>query len=216
MAPDVTVPRLVGQIEEDLDITRISRFTPTDAAIARTAEGTMFVDVLSSKASQQTFDKGKEYATLKWEQELRAQLAEKKGQKQKKLTPDEQHKVNAQLAKESEIRKDVQQEVKRVERGAGIVQGLASSPVADADGWINPAVRSLLALARAGAGLFVGDAVSKAFVACSEKLTPRLSTLRPFVGIATLRAIGDPHLSPEMEAEPLSSKFVSRKIIKVS
>jgi hypothetical protein len=34
------------------------------------------------------FDKNtKDYDTLKWEEELRAQLAEKKGQSQKKLTP---------------------------------------------------------------------------------------------------------------------------------
>lgn len=208
VAPDVMVPCLVRQIEEDLDVARISKFTPADAAIARTPEGTTFVDVLSSKANQPSFDKStKDYDTLKWEQELRAQLAEKKGgQKQKKLTAEEHHKVNAQLAKEDAIRQDVHQAVKRVERGAGIVQGLASSPVSDADGWINPAVHSLLALARAGAGLFVGDAVSNAFIACSDKLSSRLSTLRPFVGIATLRAMGDSHIAPEMEAEPLTRK----------
>ena len=193
-----------------MDVSRISKFTPTDAAISRTAEGTTFVDVLSSKANQPpSFDKStKDYDTLKWEEELRAQLAQKKGgQKQKKLTTDEQHKVNAQLDKEAAIRHEVQDAVKRIERGAGIVQGLASSPVAEADGWINPAVHSLLVLARAGVGIFVGDVVSRAFIACSEKLTSRLSSLRPFVGIATLRAIGNPHIAPEMEAEPLARKY---------
>lgn len=201
------VPLLVKQIKDDLDITRISRFTPTDAAIARTPEGTMFIDVLDSKSKQSVVDKSsKDYDTLKWEQELRAQLAEKKGQKQKKLTADEQHKVNAQLAKEAKIRQDVQEEVKRVERGAGIARGLATGPATAADGWINPAINSLLSLARAGAGLFVGDAVSKAYVACSEKLSPRLGTLRPFVGIATLRAVGNTYFAPEMEAEPLGGR----------
>lgn len=196
------VPNLVKQITDDLSVNRVARFTPTDAAIARTPEGTVFVDVLSTK-SREPDTKGKGADTLRWEQELRAQLAEKKGQTQKKLTPDEQHKVNAQLAKEAQIRQDVQQEVKRIERGAGIVRSLAASPVTDADGWINPAVGSLLSLVKAGAGLFVGDAVSKAYVACSEKLTTRLSVLRPFVGIATLRALGRTYLAPELETEPL-------------
>ncbi|OJJ50496.1 hypothetical protein ASPZODRAFT_126377 [Penicilliopsis zonata CBS 506.65] len=204
VAPDEMVPHLVTQIRDDLDVARVAKFTPTDAAIARTPEDTMFVDVLSSKTKQAVFDKSaKDYDTLKWEEELRAQLAEKKGQKPKKLTPEEQSKVKAQLAKESKIRADVLQEVKRIERGAGIIRGLATGPAADADGWINPAVSSLVALARAGAGLFVGDAVSKAYVACAERLTSRLGPLRPFVGIATLRSIGKTNLSPELESEHL-------------
>lgn len=111
------VPRLVSQIKDDLDVKRISKFTPTDAAIARTPEGTTFIDVLSTKTKQPLSEKVKDYDTLKWEEELRAQLAEKKGQKQRKLTPDEQAKVNAQLAKEAKIREEVQSEVKRIKRG---------------------------------------------------------------------------------------------------
>ncbi|KAJ5815237.1 hypothetical protein N7474_007014 [Penicillium riverlandense] len=204
VAPDVMVPRLVDQIRDDLDATRLSKFTAVDAAIARTPEGTAFVDVLSSKSKQPTFDKNtKDYDTLKWEEELRAQLAEKKGQKQKKLTADEQSKVNAQLAKETKIRQEVLQEVKRIERGAGLIRGLATGPANDAEGWINAAVTCLLGLARAGAGLFVGDVVSRAFIVCAERLTPRLGTLRPFVGVATLRAIGNTNLPPGMESENL-------------
>ncbi|KAF7131418.1 hypothetical protein CNMCM5793_004589 [Aspergillus hiratsukae] len=204
VAPETMVPRLIRQIRDDLDVSRLSRFTPTDLAIARTPEGTMFVDVLNNKSKQPTFDKNtKDYDTLKWEEELRAQLAQKKGQTQKKLTAEEQAKVKAQLAKESKIREEVLQGVKRVERGAGIIQGLASGPAVDADGWINPAVSSLLSLARAGVGLFAGDVVSKAYVNCAEKVSSRLGPLRPFVGVATLRAIGRSHLPPEMEAEPL-------------
>ncbi|PYH40127.1 putative translational activator [Aspergillus saccharolyticus JOP 1030-1] len=203
VAPDAMVPRLVAQIREDLDVSRVSKFTPTDVAIARTPEGTMFVDVLSTK-SKPSFDKNnKDYNILKWEEELRVQLAEKKGQKPKKLTADEQAKVNAQLAKESKIREEVLEEIKRIERGTGIIQGLASGPAIDADGWINPAVSALLALAEAGAGLFAGDVVTKAYLKCSEKLSSRLGPLRSFVGVATLRAIGQTHLPTEMEAESL-------------
>lgn len=187
-------------------MSRVSKFTPTDVAIARTPEGTMFVDVLSTK-SKPAFDKNnKDYNILKWEEELRVQLAEKKGQKPKKLTADEQAKVKAQLAKESKIREEVLEEIKKIERGTGIIQGLAGGPAIDADGWINPAVSALLALAEAGAGLFVGDVVSKAYIKCAEKLSSRLGSLRPFVGIATLRAIGQTHLPPDMESESLGRK----------
>ncbi|OOQ88832.1 60S ribosomal protein L19 [Penicillium brasilianum] len=204
VAPDVMVPRIVDQIKEDLDGARLSKFTATDAAIARTPDGTAFIDVLSSKSKQPAFDKNtKDYDTLKWEEELRAQLAEKKGQKQKKLSAEEQSKVNAQLAKEAKIRQEVLQEVKRIERGAGLVRGLATGPANDAEGWINEAVSCLLSLARAGAGLFVGDVVSQAYIACSNELSSRLGNTRPFVGVATLRAIGRTNLPAEMESEHL-------------
>ncbi|KAL4869999.1 hypothetical protein BDV12DRAFT_166834 [Aspergillus spectabilis] len=209
VAPDVMVPQLVNQIKEDLDVSRASKITPTDAAIARTPEGTMFVDVLNTK-SRQTFDKNtKDYDILKWEEEMRAHLAQKKGEKPKKLTADEQAKVKAQLAKEAKIREEVLREVKRIERGCGIIQGLAAGPAIDADDWINPALTSLSALSKAGAGLFSGDVVSKAYIKCSEKLSTRLGPLRPFVGIATLRAISKGSLPVEMEVEPLG-KLVTR------
>ncbi|KAL2005324.1 hypothetical protein VTN00DRAFT_2535 [Thermoascus crustaceus] len=203
VAPDVMVSRLVSQIQDDLDVKRITKFTPTDAAIARTPEGTTFIDVLSTKTKQPLPAKGKDYDTLKWEEELRAQLAEKKGQKPKKLTADEQAKVNAQLAKEAKIREEVLYEEKRIERGTGIIRGLATGPPTDADGWINPAITCLLSLARAGAGMFVGDAVARAYLACAEKISPRLGSLGPFVGVATLRTLGNTYLPTEMEAEPL-------------
>lgn len=208
------IPHLVTQIEDDLDATRLTKFTPTDVAIARTPEGTMFVDVLSTKARQPTLDKStKDYDTLKWEEELRAQLAEKKGQKAKKLSADEQAKVNAQLAKEAKIREDVLREIKKIERGAGLVSGLATGPATDAEDWINPAISSLLSLAQVNAGLFVGDVVSKAYVACAERSSSRLGPLRPFIGVATLRSIGKTCLPPEMEVEPLGGRFSTAPFI---
>ncbi|CAI7661758.1 unnamed protein product [Penicillium pancosmium] len=215
VAPEVMIPRLVGQIQEDLNGARLSKFTATDAAIARTPEGTAFIDVLSSKSKQPAFDKNtKDYDTLKWEEELRAQLAEKNGQKQKKLTPEEQSKVKAQLAKEADIRKEVLEEVKRIERGAGLIHGLATGPANDAEGWINSAVGCLLSLSRAGAGLFVGDIVSRTYVTCSNELTSRLGNLRSFVGVATLRAIGKTNLPPSMELENLG-ELVTRILYKL-
>ncbi|KAJ5295238.1 hypothetical protein N7508_010059 [Penicillium antarcticum] len=204
VAPDTMIPLLVDQIKDDLDASRLSKFTATDAAISRTPEGTAFIDVLSSKSKQPAFDKStKDYDTLKWEEELRAQLAEKKGQQQKKLTAEEHTKVKAQLAKEAKIREDVQQEIKRIERGAGLIKGLASGPLNDVEGWITAAVTCLLAQAQAGAGLFVGDVVSRAFVTCADEVSSRLGNLRSFVGIATLRAIGNTNLPAEMELESL-------------
>lgn len=201
------MPRLIRQIEDDLKLERLKRFGPTAIAIARTAEGTTFVDVLSTKPKQLLSDKSvRDYDTLKWEEELRTQLAQKRGVQQRKLTADEQAKVNAQLSKESDIRKEVQLQEELVKRGAGIVESLAKSPHIDAESWINPAVSALLALASAGAGILVGDTVASVYVACGDRVSSRLGNLRPFIGIATLRSLGKTFLSPELEAEPLGGE----------
>ncbi|OAX79591.1 hypothetical protein ACJ72_06087, partial [Emergomyces africanus] len=202
VAPDTMIPCLIKQLYDDLNPKRVLRFDATDIAIARTPEGTTFVDVLNTK-SRPVIGKGKDSDTLKWEEELRAQVAQKRGQQEKKLTPDEQAKVNAQLAKEAQIRKDVQKEEEIIKRGAGIVESLARGPPTDVEAWINPAVRCLADLAEVGAGALVGDAVSSAYVACSNRISSRLALMRPFVGIATLRSFGTTYLEPALEDEPL-------------
>jgi hypothetical protein len=123
VAPEVMTPLIVAQISEDLESSQLHDIGPTEAAIYRTPEGTAFVDVLSKQENVQVISKNsKDYDTLKWEEELRASLASKKGTT-KKLTPEEQAKVNAQLAKESEVRKNVAGIDVRLRRGIGIILG---------------------------------------------------------------------------------------------
>ncbi|KAI5291908.1 translational activator of GCN4, partial [Ascosphaera acerosa] len=214
VAPDAMMSRVVEQLEKDLDAEKFRGLSVTDIGITRTPEGTTFIDVLDTKSSAQVVTKGKDADTLKWEAELRAQLAQKKGQTQKKLTPDQKAKVEAQLAKEAAIRKDVQQIECVIKRGAGTVEALSRSIGTVAEGWINPAVRCLTALSQANVGALVGDAVAKAYLACSAKVSGRLGDIRPFIGVATLRAFGNSHLGEELEVEPLGA-LVTRVLYRI-
>jgi hypothetical protein len=198
-------PRIVELIERDLDPSQLASVGPTEAAIFRTAEGTAFVDVLASKAQSYTPNKNtKDYDTLKWEEDLRAQLAQKKGQ-QKKLTPEETAKVNAQLKKESIIRLQIRYLEAKLLRGVGIIESLATGPPTEAGLWMGPAVKSLVDIINAGAILVTGIAAPDAYVRCSERLPTRIGALRPFIGIATLRALDVPHLPEHLLQEPLGA-----------
>lgn len=209
VAPEVALPAVVAQFSQDLDPKQLESVGPTEAAIFRTPEGTAYIDVLSKKAPV-TIDKNtKDYDTLKWEEELRAQLAQKKGQT-KKLTADEQAKVNAQLAKEAAIRKEVDATERRMRRGVGIIRSLATGPPTEAEQWMGPAVDLLIQSIRAGAGLLLGDLPATALIACSQRISNRLGVLRPFVGVATLRTIGSIQLSDEYEDEDLGGKVNQR------
>jgi hypothetical protein len=205
VAPDVMTSRVVQLIEADLDPTQLTSIGPTEAAIFRTEEGTAFVDVLASKSQSYTPNKNtKDYDTLKWEEELRAQLAQKKGQ-QKKLTPEENAKVNAQLKKESAIRLQIKYLEAKLLRGIGIIRSLATGPPTEAGLWMGPAVKALVDVINAGAGLITGSAAPDAYILCAERLPTRIGALRPFIGIAALRALDVPNLPEELLQEPLGA-----------
>lgn len=207
IAPEVITPLLVKQIREDLNPGQLTGIGATEVAIARTPEGTAFIDVLASKAQNQLPDRNtKDYDTLKWEEELRSQLAQKKGQ-QKKLTPDQQAKVNAQLIKEASIRHNLHSVESRLSRGVGFIRSLATGPPTEAELWMSPAVHSLLNVISAGAGHLVGDAAAIAYLDCAQRVSTRLGTIRSFIGTATLRAFGFTHLPLGLEEEPLGGKW---------
>lgn len=196
-------PRIVSLIQDGLDAVQLENVGPVEAAIYKTPEGTPFVDVLASKSKNVVPNKNaKDYDIMKWEEELRNQLAAKKGQ-QKKLTADENAKVNAQLKKEAGIRESVRATVAKLERGIGITRSLATGPPTEDLKWFWPAIKSLLTAIDAGACLVTGDAAPNAIISCSERTTSRLGSNRPFVGVATLRAIGVSSIQEEFTQEPV-------------
>lgn len=201
----MALPAVVRQFSEDLEPSQLDSVGPTEAAIYRTPEGTAYVDVLAKKPPAAIDRNTKDYDTLKWEQELRAQLAQKQGQT-KKLTKEEQAKVNAQLAKEAAIREEVSAVATKMRRGIGIIQSLATGPPTEAEQWMGPASDLLIAIIRAGAGIVLGDLPAVAFIKCSQKISARLGVLKPFIGAATLRTIGSLQLSEEYEQENLGGK----------
>jgi hypothetical protein len=215
VAPEVALPVVVKQFSQDLDPKQLETVGPTEAAIFRTPEGTAYVDVLSKKAPVVIDKNTKDYDTLKWEEELRTQLAQKKGQT-KKLTPEEQGKVKAQLEKESTIRKEIAATEQRMRRGVGIIRSLATGPPTEAEQWMGPAVDLLIHAIRAGAGLLLGDLPATALIACSERISNRLGALRAFVGVAVLRTIGSIQLPKEYEDEDLGGKSILRSTLKAT
>lgn len=193
--------KIEALIRADLDVAQLQDIGPLEAAIFRTPEGTAFVDVLAKKDNAVPNKNTKDYNTLKWEEELRAQIAAKKGL-QKKLSAEETAKVNAQLRKESQIRKQVQHVAAQLLRGIGIVRSLATGPPTEASLWMSTAVESLLNALDAGASLITGEAAPTAFIALSDRISDRLGTMRPFVGVATLRAHEVTALPQNLQEEP--------------
>ena len=203
VAPDSIIPALVQVIKDNLQTHELNQFGPTEIAIARTQEGTLFVDVLSSKAASYSIDKNsKDYDIMKWEQEIRSQVAHKNGQN-RKLTSDEKAKVQAQLVKEASIRADVHMLESKLHNGIGFVRALAVGPPTDPGLWLSQALQGLISVITAGAGRLVGPAAEEAYLECSRFVSSRLLSQRTFIGIATLRALGSSNIPEELTKEPL-------------
>jgi len=208
VAPDIITPLVLVRIERDLVADRVKLYGLTEIAIARTPEGTLCVDVLSTKGQNRVLDKNsKDYDTMKWEEEIRSQLAQKKGQ-DRKLTADEKAKVNTQLAKEAAIRSKVRELEQILKRGLGFINSLATGPPTEAEMWIGRCLKALLDVITAGARLIVRNAADESYLICSNLVSPRLGSLRRFVGVATLRALGSSDLPDYLKQEPLGGIFI--------
>ena len=207
VAPEKMAPRIVALIQQDLAVDELKTIGPVDAAIFRTPAGTLFVDVLAANKNASGNNlpskSSKDYDVLKWEAELRAQLAAKKGQ-QKKLTAEETAKVNAQLKKEAAIREQVGLLEARLLRGIGVIRSLATGPPTDATQWMGPAVKALLEAIEAGACLITGDVAPLALITLSERVSARLGSMRPFIGVAALRALEVTSIPENLQEEPLA------------
>ncbi|KAL8703325.1 MAG: hypothetical protein Q9201_003489 [Fulgogasparrea decipioides] len=205
VAPDSFTPLLVQNVIDDLSVIAVRSCSPTDIAIAQTPEGTAFIDVLSAKGKEYSMDKSaKDYDTLRWEAEVRSQLAAKKGQ-ERKLSVEERAKVDAQLKKEAAIRQNVLALEQRLRRGIGIINALAKGPPTDVGIWFGPFSKALLDVIESNVGLILGDAAEMAYLQLAMLVSPRLGPLRQFTGVATLRALGMSTLPDNMKQEPLGN-----------
>lgn len=203
--PDEALPLLINQVMEDLDPGILLGLGSTDRMIADTPPDVTFVDVVSTKPQAIGNHKNsKEYDTMKWEAEIRAQVAQKRGV-QRKLTTDEKARVQEQLAKEAYIRSKVKNAQSGLLRGSGILYNLATGPPTPTIRWINQGSVALLNVIQADADLFTSDATTNAFLALSDLCSARLGNLRKFIGVAVLRATRHARLPLEYQEETLGS-----------
>lgn len=125
----------------------------------------------------------------KWEQEVRAEIAKKKGTTQtKKLTKEEQAAVSAQRKKESEIRARVQSVHDQLSLGLGICSALVAGNRQEIESSLVPLARILLNIAIAGGGMLVGDRIVEMYLGLAECIDKSLHTIRASIAMATLRA----------------------------
>lgn len=187
--PEVTAPKIADILETDLDTAALDEYDATAIKIWKAEEGEVVVDVLNDGKQKPADKNSRDYETRKWEENLKKELAQKKGAK--KLTREEQQLVKEQLAKELEIRKDVEARVRIYIRALHIVQELTSgSDVLTSGGtrWYLNAVNGILSVVKHPLAVDIfGDFAIKVFIDGSRLINNRLGVLKEMTGVAVLR-----------------------------
>jgi hypothetical protein len=122
-------------------------------------------------------EKGKDAEVRKWEAELRKSLAIKKPANAASLSKQDKALVEAQLAKESQIRARVESIKVKLERGLQLIRSIVEANSADFHQFVASVTRLLLAGAIKLQVTLVGDQVFDTYMV---SLRPHFSFFSPY------------------------------------
>ncbi|EJT96915.1 ARM repeat-containing protein [Dacryopinax primogenitus] len=204
VAGETATLSILDRIQADLTPELFKRLTTNDLAIWATPEGALFVDVLAAKKPVVADKNRKDYAIEKWEQELRQSVAAKKAGKTVTLSKQDQALVDAQLAKESEIRNSINRLQRQAERGLALVRSLVQGDNETFHQQLYSVVNLLLAGVLSHGSALAGSAAFDTYLELSKCVSPRISETRRWIGISTLRAYNLAVVPPHLEAESVT------------
>jgi hypothetical protein len=191
--PSAVGPLLNVLFEKDLSSDFLKTLTSQDIEIFIASEGELVINVLDTRKKAVDDKNSKDYATRKWEESVRKDIANK-NQSTKKYTKEEQVLVDTQLAKESEIRKSVGSIYNQIRRSIAIIVALSNVEDFIDNGkshWVSAAGNGLLdILENSVTQDLIGPVATEAFLSLSNVISSRLGPLKYFVGVATLRIRG--------------------------
>ncbi|SCU87824.1 LAMI_0D07624g1_1 [Lachancea mirantina] len=216
---ETIIPLAIDLIKDGLDLESLQKITTEDLNVWRGQEGQLAINVLEEKEARSSAQhrNGKDSETLKWEEEIRKKQAAKRTTT-KKLSKDEQDLVDAQLRKESAVRAEVGIRYLRLSTSLNLIRSLtigASLVENGSQKWYPAIIHDLLAaLQEENIWELVKLQGIETYLALSKITSPRLSSLRLFVGLATLRVLGVSHI-PENYLKESALDLLSRVLFKI-
>ncbi|WVR05268.1 hypothetical protein IAU60_002280 [Kwoniella sp. DSM 27419] len=217
IAPDVYVQAVLEKIRTDLDPSSLDFVGLEERGIWATPADQLFVDVLNQKKDTGTENKNsKNYATEKWEQEVRESLAKKKTtQVGAKLSKQDQALVNAQMAKEAETRKAIATVQGQLQRGVELVAALTASLSGEVNRHIDELASGLLASVFSSGNFLVGGRAFEVFIGLGNLASERLGETRRMLAAAILRSHNAPLISDDYLEEPVG-ELVTRLLHQIN
>ncbi|WWC90100.1 uncharacterized protein L201_005033 [Kwoniella dendrophila CBS 6074] len=205
ISPSIYVTEVLEKLRSDLDPLTLDFIGLEERGIWATPADQLFVDVLNSKKDSGPVDKNrKNYATEKWEQEIRDSLAKKKStQVGGKLSKQDQALVNAQVAKEAETRTQIVTVQGQLTRGVEFVSALTKSLSEETNKHIDEMAKLLLASVFSSGNFLVDNRAFEVFIDLGSLAAERLGETRRMLAAAVLRSNEAPLISEDYLEEPV-------------
>lgn len=214
-SPATIVPLLTEIIEKDLSIISSLELDSSKLKIWKGNDGELVIDILESKTPV-NIAKSKDSETLKWEQSVRKELEAKK-KTTKKLTKEEQVKVNEQLTLERNIRESINRQYLKLRRSLEIIISLSKQATSVDNGtaiWFPVAISNILTLLNSDAAIsLVGSLASDCFLTLSSVVSNESlsgTSSMKFVGASTLRLHSVENIPAEYSGRPLDELLASQ------
>ncbi|KAF8985319.1 translational activator of GCN4 [Entomortierella lignicola] len=221
IAPSTMIPTFISHVEEDLDSKLLDNIGEQEIGIWKHPEGELFVDVLKGMKKQGADRSRPAFDEQKFNRDVKKALSSQKKTPASsstpatpKLTKDEQASVDAQLAKESKIRKSVQNTYSHLMRGLSTIHALIDGNSYELTSRLVELVRLLLNGVVKRGGPLVGFFAVDTYLALGRCASDRLDSIRVPLALATLRGL-DVKEIPENWLEESLEELVSRVLYRI-
>ncbi|WVQ78061.1 hypothetical protein IAT38_000142 [Cryptococcus sp. DSM 104549] len=212
IAPDVYVDAVLEQLTNDLDPATLTFIGLEERGIWATPADQTFVDVLTTKKDSGVENKNrKDYATEKWEQEVRESLAKKKAASAgpgAKLSKQDQALVSAQLKKEAATREQIARVQGQLKRGVELVAALGKTGSADVARWVGVMAKAMLDSVFGMGSFLVDKRAFEVFVGLGSMASERLGETRRMLAATILRAYEAPLVAEDYLEEPVGEVII--------
>ncbi|KAK4684697.1 hypothetical protein P7C73_g5471, partial [Tremellales sp. Uapishka_1] len=203
ICPAIYVDVVLEKMEEDLDPAGIEWVGLEERGIWQTPPGETFVDVLTTKKDAADNKNVKDYATEKWEREVREALAKKKASSAGTvLSKQDKALVAAQLSKEAEVRLRIATQKAKLLRGLELIASLADSQAADVKKHVYTLGKLMLGSVFGPGSFLVDERSFEVFLKLASLASDRLGAYKPILAAAILRAFDAPHVRDDYTSEP--------------
>ncbi|KAG0366840.1 translational activator of GCN4 [Gamsiella multidivaricata] len=225
IAPSTMIPIFLSHVEEDLDAKLLDNIGEQEIGIWKHPEGELFVDVLKGMKKQGGAERGRPaFDEQKFNRDVKKALSSTKraptasaasaAASASKLTRDEQASVDAQLTKESKIRKSVQNTYNHLMRGLATIRALINGNSDELTARLVELVRLLLNGVVKRGGPLVGTVAVDTYLALGRCVSDRLDSIREPLALATLRSLDVKEVPENWLEEPLDG-LVSRVLYRL-
>ncbi|KAI8599877.1 armadillo-type protein, partial [Dissophora ornata] len=222
IAPSTMIPVFLSHVEEDLDAKLLDKIGEQEVEIWKHPEGTLFVDVLKGMKKQGGAGPSRlAFDEQKFNRDVKKALSSTKkapspssAPATPKLSRDEQASVDAQLAKESTIRKSVQNTYNHLMRGLATIRALIDGNSDELTSRLVELVRLLLNGVVKRGGPIVGTVAVDTYLDLGRCVSDRLDSIRVPLALATLRSLDVKEVPRNWLDEPLE-ELVSRVLYRL-